>query len=431
MKAYSEYMDKISVSNTLHHRLVSCTANVKPSRRPTAVRRYAAALASLAVILLGVLTVPQLLQDGTEPTPDNDWTVTPGTDTSTPAPDEQYKLDFNKADSLSADKVYIRGHFWQELTSDELNAVFPGLPDTYTVTATANFQSSETGAALFNIDAHAVSAGGLETYIQIAPGEAVIDYVLDDESKASYILGTAVTAGYFETEPNSKGLRNVIYYASFELSGLGYYAELSGSESDSAALRAELSLLVGTLIKGGAADLSIFDNPVIPELRDDKLDLDSAYADPDFGIYLPETIPNGFSFESAVRFINQRSNYLDVLWIKGMGNISWNVSFLEEEDKARITTIDDKENYDLALYPIPRADSVPDELREIVDDPIFRIEDLTLEVVQARAYAVSDAGDISGPRMRFSVLYGDILVEVNIKGAQPEAVFEMLQHIAE
>ncbi|HBD86427.1 MAG TPA: hypothetical protein DC001_03270, partial [Clostridiales bacterium] len=82
-------------------------------------------------------------------------------------------------------------------------------------------------------------------------------------------------------------------------------------------------------------------------------------------------------------------------------------------------------------YPIPRGESVPRELWEIVNDPIFRIEDLTLEVVQARAYEVSDAGDISGPRMRFGVLYGDILVEINVKGASPEAVFEMLQQIQE
>jgi hypothetical protein len=28
--------------------------------------------------------------------------------------------------------------------------------------------------------------------------------------------------------------------------------------------------------------------------------------------------------------------------------------------------------------------------------------------------------------MRFGILYGDILVEINVKGAQPEAIFEMV-----
>jgi hypothetical protein len=52
-----------------------------------------------------------------------------------------------------------------------------------------------------------------------------------------------------------------------------------------------------------------------------------------------------------------------------------------------------------------------------------------MEMVQTRAYEVSDAGDESGYRMHFSVLYGETLVEINVKGATPEAVFEMLQQI--
>ncbi len=54
---------------------------------------------------------------------------------------------------------------------------------------------------------------------------------------------------------------------------------------------------------------------------------------------------------------------------------------------------------------------------------------MSLEVVQTRAYEVSDAGDEPGYRMRFGVLYGDILVELNVKGAAPEAIFEMLGQI--
>jgi hypothetical protein len=284
---------------------------------------------------------------------------------------------------------------------------------------------------LFNIDAHAVSAGGLTTYIQIAHGEAVVDYVLSGDAKISDVLGTAVTAGYFETKPNSKGQRNIIYFASFNLSGLGYYVELRGGESESTALRDEFSLLIGLLIRGGAADLSVFNNPVIPELREDELGMNEAYADLDFGAYLPKDLPSGFTFENAIRVINQEQNSLSALWIKGMGDIHWRISPFEEDDKARLTSVADTKNYELSLYPIPRADSVPRQLREVVDNPIFRIEDLSLEVVQARAYEVSDAGDESGPRMHFGVLYGDTLVEISVKGAAPEAIFEMLQQIKE
>ncbi|NMA26043.1 MAG: hypothetical protein GX936_10345 [Clostridiales bacterium] len=159
----------------------------------------------------------------------------------------------------------------------------------------------------------------------------------------------------------------------------------------------------------------------------DELDLNEAYADPDFGAYLPRTVPSGFAFESAVRFIDQESDYLSVLWAKGMGNIHWSVSLLVEGDKSRLTSVADTENYDLSLYPIPRAESVPLHLRAIVNNPVFRIEDLTPEAIRARSYTVQDAGDISGPRMRFGVLYGDVLAELNVKGATPEDVFEMLR----
>ena len=102
------------------------------------------------------------------------------------------------------------------------------------------------------------------------------------------------------------------------------------------------------------------------------------------------------------------------------------VSPYAEADAHRLTSVEDKENYDLALYPIPRADSVPDELREIVDNPIFDAEELTLEAVYRRAYKVHDAGDTDGWRMEFSVKYGDVVVTVRAKGVTPEWVYQQL-----
>lgn len=430
MKAYSEYMNTISVSDTLHQKLVSCADNARPGRRPITIRRYAAAFACLAVILLGVFTIPQLMQHDITPIPDDYPSVSkPGANTPTPDASSKHELVFNKADGQLAEAdIYIPGHFWKELTADELAAVFPGLTDTRTVTATVNFQSDEGNAALFNIDAYVVSTSGLRTYIQIAPDRVRVDYRLEGKTKTSDVLGTEVTAGYFETKPNSKGHRYIIYFASFKLSGVSYYAELGGAEAEKEALKNEISELIGLLIKGGSADLNVF-HPVVPELREDQLGLDEARADNDFGAYLPVTLPDGFIFEDALRYINQEQDALFVNWTKGMGYIDWRVSLLDDNDETHITSVADKKNYDLSLYPIPRADSVPNELREIVDNPIFLSEELTLEAIQTRTYEVSDSGDEPGPRMRFSVLYGDILVELNVKGASAEEIFDILQQI--
>jgi hypothetical protein len=430
MKAYNRYMDKITVSNTLHDKIMSRT-EARPKRWPIMIKRYTVAFACLVVVLLGVFTIPKLTQQNVMPTPgDNPSALQPGTITPVPDTSSKYTLYFNEADSQSTAKtdIGIRGHFWQELTVEELKTIFPCLTETHTVTATANFQSDESRASLFNIDAQVVSSAELKTYIQLAPGEVVLDYGFGVETKASDVLGTPVTAGYFETEPNSKGLKNIIYFATFKLSDVAYYVELSGAKADEEVVKNEISEIIGLLIKGGAADLDVF-NPVIPELRNDSLSLAEARADADFGRYIPETLPKGFGFENANRFINQERNTLSVNWTKGMSYISWKVSLLKDNDKTRITHITDTKNYDLALYPIPRADSVPDELREIVDNPIFLIDELILDAVRARSYEVSDSGDEQGHRMRFSVLYGDTLVELNVKGATPEAVFEILQQI--
>lgn len=430
MKAYKKYMDKISVSGTLHQRLVSCAGNAIAERRPSRIKRYAAAFACLAIVLLGVFTIPKLMQHNVTPIPTDRYSVFQP-DSSTPITSElnKYTLDFNRADGQApAAKTYIPGHFWQELTANEIKAVFPALEKTYTIKATANFQSNENGTTLINIDANAQSVSGLETYIQVAPGEIVLDYVFDSETKSSNVLGTTVTAGYFETKPNSNGLRNVIYFATFKLSHAAYYVELGGAEAEKEALKNEISQLIGLLIEGGAADLDVF-HPVVPELREERLSLDQARADIDFGAYLPRTLPKGFVFEDALRYINQEENTLYVNWSKGMGYINWRVSLPDDHDKTRITAVADTKNYDLALYPIPRAHSVPGELREIVNNPIFLIDELTLEAVRARTYEVSDSGDVPGPRMRFGVLYGDILVELSVKGASAEALFDILQQI--
>ena len=144
---------------------------------------------------------------------------------------------------------------------------------------------------------------------------------------------------------------------------------------------------------------------------------------------MPSEIPAGFGDASIYRFKFQDSNFLTAMWSRGMDDLSWVITPYTEEDAHRITSVDDKKNYDLSLYPIPRADSVPDELREIVNDPIFETEELTLEAVYCRAYKVNDAGDTDGWRMKFSVKYGDVIVSVSAKGVEPEWLYQQLVNL--
>ena len=64
------------------------------------------------------------------------------------------------------------------------------------------------------------------------------------------------------------------------------------------------------------------------------------------------------------------------------------------------------------------------ELQSVVDNPIFTVEELTLDAVWKRAYKIEDESDEW--RMRFSVKCGDILVEVSTEGVTPEWLYEEL-----
>lgn len=197
---------------------------------------------------------------------------------------------------------------------------------------------------------------------------------------------------------------------------------------DSDALQAWWSVgTVGTLIQdesGKQASQNI--------VTDETMTMEEARSSEPFGGYLLSEAPSGFSLETIRRYEDEKINYLSGLWTKGEGSfdeISWRVSFYDETMESRVTSVDDTRNYDLNLYPIPLADSVPEELFEVVDHPIFNIEELTLEAVSRRAYSIDEIGDTDGIRMSFGVRYGDIVVEVTTKGVSPEWIYERLVSI--
>ncbi|MDE6639589.1 MAG: hypothetical protein K2K63_03610 [Acetatifactor sp.] len=166
-------------------------------------------------------------------------------------------------------------------------------------------------------------------------------------------------------------------------------------------------------------------------LRDNRetLTLQEGLETETLGAYLLAEAPRGFQLESLKRTPEGES--LFSVWTKSgaYDEIDWKVSLYSEADANRVTAAADTRNYDLSLYPIPLCDSVPEELRQIVDHPIFSIDELTQDVVNRRAYYVNDSGDTAGARMTFGVLYGEVLVEVTTKGVSPEWLYEQLSSL--
>lgn len=187
-----------------------------------------------------------------------------------------------------------------------------------------------------------------------------------------------------------------------------------------------------TFYQEGAPDLTSIIPSEIPEWTEKEMTLEEAYRDPDFGAYLPKELPEGFELNGCYRWKDQQTDMLSGVWSHGYDTLSWRIYSMGADDWNRLTDTDEPKNYDMSLYPVPLCDSVPENLRTIVNNPIFKAEELTLDVVQARVSQAADAGDPSTLRISaFGVLYGDVVVEVNAKGIPVTWLYEQLRSLIE
>ena len=164
---------------------------------------------------------------------------------------------------------------------------------------------------------------------------------------------------------------------------------------------------------------------------DDRVELseEEAYAAEVLGAYIPSNIPKGYTWESARASVNAKTGDYESIflcWTKGMDSIMITVSKADVENLV-VTDITRKEAYDVSLYDIPYAETVPEEYRVCFDNPIFMQKDMSLDLVQSRMKVVADAGDTGTPRGRFSIIYPEgILLDFNGDGTAEE-IWEMLR----
>ena len=141
------------------------------------------------------------------------------------------------------------------------------------------------------------------------------------------------------------------------------------------------------------------------------------------GDYIPTALPSGYLFEDAYRDQDREDVNLTVIWTRGMDSVTWNITVPEELPET--VDVNRPETYDQRLYEIPYAETVPEEYRESMNDPVFDREDFSLEIVKSRIVSRSDAGDTDTPRGNFGVLYSDgVLVYFNGRGTVEE-IWEM------
>lgn len=148
------------------------------------------------------------------------------------------------------------------------------------------------------------------------------------------------------------------------------------------------------------------------------------------GMYVPTALPSGYRFEEAYQITGENGeSTVTLLWVNGMDTIHISITRCTEEMLTGIALMDTSkpERFDVHLYEVPYADTVPEEYWANFDNPVFSEQDFTKEVVEARMKTYADSGDTDTPNGRFSVLYEDgILVRFNGDGSAQD-IWKMFQ----
>ena len=167
----------------------------------------------------------------------------------------------------------------------------------------------------------------------------------------------------------------------------------------------------------------------IPDWGSEQPTWEEAMADEKFGDYVPADVPDGFTFEGAWREWGQNRNYLFLRWTGYYTNISIDIWDASTVGDLPITDPADREKYDVSLYTIPYADSVPEEYQQEFGRPVFAIEDVTPEVIAARMRWVDDdSGDVDSWRGDFSVYYENenVVVQYDLDGVTPQEAYDLI-----
>lgn len=453
MNPYRTYMQRVALPEAAHSRIMEALAR-RRGRRPLA--RALAACCALALITAGGLallrggwagplleSLPRATQTGEALPP-----VTGAPPSATL--DQEHTLvvedpfegqphgffnvegvdytDCTGADQITAEPAPLpQGWFQESMTAQQIITALGGEDEVPWSLLWAGFGLD--GTAWYDGQGQvwqAVITGvqGEDTLTLIlAPGRMPTASSIYPDAVAASYNGVEVTAYFLERQ--EEGGTVYEYHADYMRGGTGVRFTFTSPRQDTAAW------ITNVLVRYSAGmQLMTTSHLVpasIPAWRSESLTLEQARAE-DLGAYLPQN-PEGFSFESAWRELGQGRDWLRATWVRGMDSCSVTVS--RPEEAPACMDPGDRAWYDINLYTIPWAESVPDAIMfGGFQDPVFRVEDLTEEVVAARArWEDQDSGDTDGWRYsQFGVWYGEagVLVEYAPRGIDPADLFALI-----
>ncbi len=233
-----------------------------------------------------------------------------------------------------------------------------------------------------------------------------------------------------ESEQNKSDLEGVVWEAACEEAEVEEPAAAQTVKGEQKAGKTEMSTNEQIQDTSIAIDSIVQQEACLPDTRQ-SITLEEAKETPVFGVYIPSVLPEGYVFESAYKMEGadtEECTQITVVWCNGMDSIQWCVSKVDINEFT-LAVVSKPETYDVHLYEIPYAESVPQEYRGQFDNPIFAVNDFSETIVEARMKTVADSGDTDTPRGSFAVLYEEgILVEFNGRG-DAKSIYSMFEVI--
>lgn len=295
--------------------------------------------------------------------------------------------------------------------------------------------------------------------LHAAPGRLPPTCIKEDGGAETEVNGVTVTAWRREDDQDGDGITEHTCTSEFMLEDVGVRFENTGAGSLKANTdEKEYSgdailfneLVVTQLVKEGLYLDHIAQTEDIPDWRVEQFQtLDDALNETDFAPYLPTTAPEGFGeFSGSLSYQEGTRNVLAARWYKNYDSVAITVHLplasnynsaaathhqcdpLFEED---IVDVNVPESYDWRLYDGAICDVVPEKYQDAFYKPVFRAEDMSLEVVKARMnqtdivindnkYATYSFG------CHFYVLHDNgVAVGYDCSGVTPEYVWSLVE----
>ena len=142
---------------------------------------------------------------------------------------------------------------------------------------------------------------------------------------------------------------------------------------------------------------------------------DEARAVPTLGELLPGP-QTGLETETAYQEETENGTELVLLCTGDNAEFSVRVTAASQDQLSRVVNASEPETYDLTLYAAPLSETVPEELLSCVENPVFRAEELSETLLEARV-------DSETGGMRFGVLCGEAVAEYDCSGMTPQQAY--------